>query len=253
MTGLGRRLYLPEDTPLHRLPPQCKLAAAGAFVLAVVCTPREAVWAFGVYALMLAAVAALARVRPGFLLRRMVIEVPFVAFALLLPLVARGPQVQVLGLTLSESGLWSAWNILAKATLGTVSSLLLAATTEPRRLLIGLQHLRVPPLLVQIATFMFRYADVIVAEMQRMKVARAARGFQARDVRAFGVLARSAGALFLRSYERGERVYLAMLSRGYDGRMPVLHDSRAGAAQWAGAALLPAAAALVALSAWMVT
>jgi cobalt/nickel transport system permease protein len=66
------------------------------------------------------------------------------------------------------------------------------------------------------------------------------------------VLARSVGALFLRSYERGERVHLAMVSRGYDGRMPVVHDVGASAVQWSAAAVLPLAAALVALAAWMV-
>ncbi|HEX2314923.1 MAG TPA: cobalt ECF transporter T component CbiQ [Thermomonospora sp.] len=252
MTGPGHRLFRPGDTPVHRLPPQCKLVATAAFVLAVVSTPREQIWAFGAFALALAGVAVVARVPAGFLLRRMAVEVPFVAFALLLPFVARGPRVEVLGVALSESGLWSGWNVLAKASLGTAASVLLAATTEPRQLLLGLERLRLPPLLVQIATFMLRYADVIVGEMRRMKVARASRGFDGRDVRAFGVLARSAGALFLRSYERGERVYLAMLSRGYDGRMPVLHDAGATRVQWATAAVLPALAAVIASAAWMV-
>jgi len=248
--GLGR-LHRPGDTPVHRLPPQCKLVATGAFVLAVVSTPREAVWAFAVHAALLAVVAAIARVPPHFVLRRMTIEIPFVAFAALLPFVAQGPRVEALGVPLSESGLWAAWNILAKASLGTAASILLAATTEPRQLLVGLERLRLPSLLVQIAAFMIRYADVIVGEMRRMRTARAARGFQARDVRAARVLARSAGALFLRSYERGERVHLAMLSRGYQGRMPVLHEAAATGRQWAAAAAPPALAALVAVAAWV--
>ena len=57
--------------------------------------------------------------------------------------------------------------------------------------------------------------------------------------------------LFRSSYERGERVHLAMVSRGYDGRMPVTHEVGATAVQWTAAALLPAAAALVALAAWI--
>jgi cobalt/nickel transport system permease protein len=68
--------------------------------------------------------------------------------------------------------------------------------------------------------FMIRYLDVVTDEMQRMKVARTSRGFSARNPTHWPVVARSAGALFIRSYERGERVHLAMLSRGYDGRMP---------------------------------
>ncbi|TDD74117.1 cobalt ECF transporter T component CbiQ [Actinomadura rubrisoli] len=250
--GHAHRLYHPGDSPVHRLPPQCKLVAVLAFVLLVVATPRERVWAFGLYAVLLAAVAAAARVPFGMVARRIVIEVPFVAFAFLMPFVANGEKVAVLGLRLSESGLWGAWNILAKGTLGVIASVLLAATTEPRLLLLGIERLRMPELITQIATFMLRYGDVVTAELGRMKVARASRGFEARDIRATRVLAKSVGALFLRSYERGERVHLAMVSRGYDGRMPVLHDVGATAAQWSAAAALPVAAALVTLAAWMV-
>lgn len=249
--GAGHHtLHLPGDTPVHRLPPQCKLAAAAAFAVVVVATPRTALWAFAAYAALLAAVAAAARVPPGFVLRRMVIEIPFVAFALALPFIGLGERVAVAGLSLSVEGLWAAWNILAKATLGVTASILLAATTEPHRILQGARRLRLPPLLVQIAMFMLRYLDVILDELRRMRVARESRGFTARDLRAAPVLARSLGALFIRSYERGERVHLAMLSRGYTGTMPVLDDRPAAPAAWAGALSVPAAAAVVAAFAW---
>jgi cobalt/nickel transport system permease protein len=101
-----------------------------------------------------------------------------------------------------------------------LASLTLAATTEPRDLLAGLERLGMPHPLVQIMGFMIRYLDVVTDEMRRMRIARESRGFSARNARHWPVLARSAGALFIRSYERGERVHLAMLSRGYTGRMP---------------------------------
>lgn len=252
--GHVHRLYQHRRSPVHALPPHCKLVAVLCFVLAVVSTPREAMWAFALYAVLLAAVAATARVPVGKLLKRLLIEVPFVAFAVLMPFVAEGPRVEVPwlgGLSLSESGLWGAWNILAKGTLGVAASVLLAATTELRALLLGLQRLRLPPLLVQIASFMLRYGDVITDEMRRMRIARASRGFEARGVRHWGVLAKSAGALFIRSYERGERVHLAMLSRGYAGTMPVIDDVTAGRAQWARAALLPVTALAVCLAGWL--
>ena len=110
--------------------------------------------------------------------------------------------------------------LLVKGTLGVIASLTLAATTEPQDLLAGLERLRLPQQLVQIMAFMVRYLDVVTGEMQRMKVARESRGFSARNPRHWPVLARSAGALFIRSYERGERVHLAMLSRGYTGTLP---------------------------------
>ncbi|GAU68657.1 putative ABC transporter permease protein [Streptomyces sp. NBRC 110611] len=253
--GHAHKLYRYAHSPVHVLPAHCKIVAVLCFVVIVVSTPRAAVWAFGLYALLIAATAAAARVPAGFFLTRLLIEVPFVAFAVLMPFVAEGPRVDVMGLiSLSQSGLWGAWNILAKGTLGVAASVLLAATTELRELLLGLQRLRMPPLLVQIASFMIRYGDVITDEMRRMRIARRSRGFEARGVRHWGVLAKSAGALFIRSYERGERVHLAMVSRGYTGTMPVT-DADAGAAiatrtHWTRAAALPAAALAVCLLGW---
>ncbi|MEU0986498.1 cobalt ECF transporter T component CbiQ [Streptomyces sp. NPDC005953] len=249
-SGHTHKLYRPGRSPVHALPPHCKLVAAFCFVLVVVCTPREAVWAFAGYAVLLAAVAAVARIPPGFLLSRLLIEIPFAAFALLMPFVVPGERTTVLGLSLSVPGLWGAWNILVKGTLGVATSVILASTTELRALLLGLQRLKLPPLLVQIASFMIRYGDVIADEMRRMSIARRSRGFEARGVRHWGVLGKSAGALFIRSYERGERVHLAMVSRGYTGVMPVIDEVRASRTQWAYAAALPLAALTVCLLGW---
>ncbi|MFE6521498.1 cobalt ECF transporter T component CbiQ [Streptomyces sp. NPDC057794] len=248
--GHAHKLYRHGHSPVHGLPPHTKLAAVFGFVVVVVSTPREAMWAFGLYAALLGIVAYAARVPAAFLLRRLLIEVPFVAFAVLMPFVAEGERVEVLGLSLSVNGLWGAWNVLAKGTLGVAASVLLAATTELRELLLGLQRLKLPALLVQIASFMIRYGDVITDEMRRMRIARESRGFEASGVRHWGVLAKSAGALFIRSYERGERVHLAMISRGYAGSMPVIDEVTASRAQWSYAMALPGAALAVCLLGW---
>ena len=108
---------------------------------------------------------------------------------LLLPFVATGPRIDVLGLSVSEPGLQGAWALLAKGTLGVLAALLLAATTEPRDLLAGLARLRVPRQLVEIMGFMVRYLDVITGEMRRMRIARASRGFRARSPQQWPVLA----------------------------------------------------------------
>ncbi|MGW0550679.1 cobalt ECF transporter T component CbiQ [Streptomyces altiplanensis] len=248
--GHAHQLYRHGHTAVHALPPHCKLVAVLCFVLVVVSTPREAMWAFGGYAVLLGAVAYAARVPAGYLLKRLLVEVPFVAFAVLLPFVAEGARVEVLGMPLSVPGLWGAWNVLAKGTLGVAASVLLASTTELRSLVLGLQRLRLPPMLVQIASFMIRYGDVITDEMRRMSVARRSRGFEARGVRHWGVLGKTAGALFIRSYERGERVHLAMVSRGYTGTMPVIDEVTATRAQWSYAAALPVSALAVCLLGW---
>ena len=218
--GHGHKLHFHGHSPVHRAPAHLKVLALLGFMLVVVATPRDWYGAFAGYLALLVVVIGLSRVPPTYLLKRTVVEVPFVVFAVLLPFVAEGPRTEVLGVSVSEHGLEAGIALLIKGTLGVLASLTLAATTEPQDLLVGLERLRVPQQLVQIMAFMVRYLDVVTGEMQRMRIARESRGFSARNPRHWPVLARSAGALFIRSYERGERVHLAMLSRGYTGRMP---------------------------------
>jgi cobalt/nickel transport system permease protein len=251
--GHLHRLHRPGDSVVHTLPPQVKLVALFTFVIVVVLTPREQMWAFALYALLILGVVLLAGLSPLLVLKRMAVEIPFVIFAVLLPFIAEGPTTEIAGLTLSIEGLWGAWNILIKGSLGVAASVVLAATTDPRALLLGLERLKMPPIMVHIATFMLRYFEVVFGEMQRMKVARESRGFQAKHLGHVRVLAHSAGALFIRSYERGERVHLAMLSRGYNGSIPSLGEAPALRRDWAVAATLPVLAACIATIAWMMT
>jgi cobalt/nickel transport system permease protein len=245
--GHAHPLYLPGSSPVHRLPAEVKIVAAFAVVLCVVATPREAFAVFGGYLLLLAAVWTVARIPPGWIARRALIEAPFVVLAVLLPITGGAPHVEWFGFTLSEPGLLGAWNILVKGTLGVLTSLTLAATTPLRDLLLGLQRLHAPDLVVTIATLMLRYVDVIVGEARRMRLARISRGHDPRFLWQAGATARGVGALFIRSYERGERVHLAMLSRGWTGQMPPLSQRRTSRRQWlAGLAPVPVALVLAA-------
>jgi cobalt/nickel transport system permease protein len=89
--------------------------------------------------------------------------------------------------------------------------------------------------------------NVVNDEMERMRIARASRGFEATGMRHWRVLANSAGALFIRSYERGERVHLAMVSRGYKGSMPQDQLHRVSLFQIAQGFSLPILAAIISL------
>lgn len=213
--GHGHRLHYHGHSVLHRLAPERKVLGVLVLMLVVVATPAAWWPLFAVYAGLLATAVAVSGVPWRYLVPRMVVEVPFLVFALVLPFVATGPQVEVLGVAVSRSGLVAGATLVVKGTLGVLAALLLAATTEPRDLLRGLERLRVPAPIVQIMGFMVRYLDVVGADLSRMRVALASRGFQARNPRHWPVVARSLGALFIRSYERGERVHLAMISRGH--------------------------------------
>lgn len=251
-TRAAESLYVPGNSRLHGLAPEAKIVAVVVFILAIVITPAAQFWAFGCYALIVGVLVAASGVPVRVIAPRMLIEVPFIVFALLMPFFGTGPTVEVLGLTLTQAGLLAAWGIIVKGTLGVVCSILLAATTPARDLLLGLDRLHVPPLIVQIASFMLRYTHVVGAEVERMRLARAARGFEATGVRSWPVLSQGAAALFIRSYERGERVHLAMLSRGFTGRLPDVDGGQASPAEWRTATWLPLAGAAVAAIAWVV-
>jgi cobalt/nickel transport system permease protein len=228
----------------------CKLVGSIAFVAAVVATPRHQWWAFAVDGVVIGSVAAFVRLPWRRVARRLVIEVPFLAFAAAMPFVGGAPKVHVAGLRLSEPGLWAAWGIVAKGTLGVLTMVVLASTTPAVELIGALERLHVPRTLTSIAAFMIRYANVLGDELQRMHIARVSRGARERWVWHAAAVASTAGALFVRAYERGERVYMAMASRGFAGAMPRL-DADARRQRWL-VSLSPAAlAGITAALAWI--
>ncbi|SDQ07318.1 cobalt ECF transporter T component CbiQ [Quadrisphaera sp. DSM 44207] len=239
-------LLVVRDSPVHRLPAHVKTLALVLFALAVVATPAGAWAAFAAQAALLLLAVLLARVPLPVLGRRLVVEAPFAVSALLLPLVATGPRTQVAGVALSQPGLLGAGTLLAKATLGTGAAVLLASTTAPRDLLAGLERLRLPAPLLSVMAFMLRYAAVVADDLRRVRIAREVRGAPASRARHLAAVAAGVGAVFVRTYERGERVQQAMLARGWRGGAVAPEGVRARAPQWLAAAALPAAAAVVA-------
>lgn len=233
---------------VHRVPAWAKLVGLLAFVSAVAVTPREFVTVFAIDAFALGAVVALARISPGFIARRLTVVVPFVASALLLPFIAEGGRfVEVFGRSLSVDGSWAAWNVAAKSSLGATASIIVAATTPTPALIAGMGRLRVPAVIVAIVSFMVRYLDVLSDELARMRLAMVARCHDPRWLWQARPVASSAGALFVRSYERGERVHQAMAARGFTGTMPPPAEavSSSPMAAWA---LIPGLVAWAALA-----
>jgi cobalt/nickel transport system permease protein len=213
----------PEST-IHRLDPRAKLIGLTGVTLVAVSTPLRAWPAWVACALALAAVALLAHVSPRTLWTRTRVVLPLVLFvAVFVPFVRKGGETIALGpLHVSAAGLATFAAVGAKAILGTLSAVLLGATTSFPDVLHALERLHAPRLLVLIAAFMYRYLFVIVEEVQRMRAALAARGYAPRHALQVAAIGRVATALFLRTYERAERVHLAMLARGWRQTMPRL-------------------------------
>lgn len=230
---------------MHSVAAQVKIVVAFGLVFSITLTPRTAIWAFVVFAVAVAALIVTARLPLAFIAGRAIVLIPFVLVAMLFPILGSGDRVDVFGMSLSEQGLWDLWNVLVKAGLGFLVAVVLGATTEIADLLRGLDALHMPRIVTAIIGFAVRYIDIVGADFARMRVAIASRGYGRRSLGAWGIYARSIGTMFVRTYERGERVYLAMLSRMYRGTMPVMDAVAVPATQWVVAAAVVGAAASV--------
>ncbi len=218
----------------HRRPPldpRTKILALCAALLICVSTPAARYTVFAAYFTVLGAAYALSGVSARTLARRLLTVLPMVLMcAAFIPFlhhdtIGGGYSLGLGGLHLSRSGLLILWNIAAKAALGVGLITLLTETTPFPLLLRGLEQLHCPRIALLLLGFCQRFLFVLRDEALRMKRAADARGFQGRWLWHAPVIGRMIGALFLRGYERGERVYLAMASRGFNGGMPALETA----------------------------
>ena len=235
-----------QESVLHRLDARAKIVGFLGFTVVVVSTPPQHMWAFVLYAALLAFVAGLARVPPGALLKRLTLVLPLlIAVILFVPFVGSRAGAAS-GDTWASGSEWLiVWNAGAKAVLGVLSVSLLGLTTSFPQLISGLEGLRTPRIFLLIASFMARYGEVFAEELRRSQRALASRNFRARWLGNAPVLGHMLAALFLRSYSRGERVYVAMLSRGYQGRVPPWTSGRFGAVETAFVVCLVGAAVVI--------
>lgn len=182
-----------------------KLGLCLGFVLVTVSTPPARLDILAGLAVLPLGAAVIGRVPPLVLARRLLLLAPFVLVAAAAPLMRQG------------EGLDAALGMLAKAALGCSALVLLAATTPVDALLSALAALRCPRLVVLLLGLTARYLHVLGEEAGRLRRAATARGFAPRHLLQARIIGDLAGALFLRSVSRAERVQAAMLARGFDG------------------------------------
>jgi len=220
--------YSDRDSFIHRLDPRTKFIITLVFILAVISTPPTRWQVFALYLFLMATLIFVSRVPILYVLKRSLVIMPFVLMvAIFIPFFKEGEVVGSYNIWLWQvsvtyTGLQVLWNILAKAWLSILSLILLTSTTKMTNLLNGLEQLGMPKVMVMILSFMYRYIFVVVDEVMRMKQARDSRSFGGSRLWQLRTIGNMVGTLFIRSYERGERVYAAMLARGFDGQTRTL-------------------------------
>jgi cobalt/nickel transport system permease protein len=211
-----------SQTLWHRLTPQTRLLVALILVLAIALTPNAQWLTWALYGVAILWLVFMSQVSLGVLLQRMAIESSFVSVAVMGVLFRGGGTIvwQWGWLQVTTVGLIILGSVICKAFLSLLLLNMLALSTPIPSLLHGLQILKTPPLLVAILSSMYRYSMVLVDEFRAMHRAALSRNLMGNAQRQRAVVGNVFGSLFIRSYERGERIHQAMLARGYQGLPP---------------------------------
>ncbi|MGC8817032.1 MAG: cobalt ECF transporter T component CbiQ [Candidatus Hadarchaeum sp.] len=213
-------------SPIHRLDPRAKIITLFSFLFIVVFTPITLAPKFLFYGTLLIALILISKVPISFVLKRSLVILPFVGLvAIGLPFMGNGGGSLSLGIfTINQSATLIFLNVLVKSWLCVLAMIALTSTTPFSRLLNGFQRLKMPTVFVMILSFMYRFVFILEDELYRMVRARDARTFKPSWSRSLKTAGNMIGTLFIRSYERGERIYVAMRSRGYQGKIKLTRE-----------------------------
>jgi cobalt/nickel transport system permease protein len=238
--------YQHRRSPVHELDARVKFVLAIAFILTTAITPPGA---WPVYILLLALVLAvelLSELGVGYVLRRSALALPFVLAAVPVIFTLSGPpvfsfEVGPWTLTATQTGVVRFVSIALKSWISVQAAIVLAASTPFPELLVAMRAVKVPRLLVAIFGLMWRYLFVMVDEALRLMRARASRSGHSsqpglkpggRLVWRARVAGGMAGSLFLRAIERSDRIYMAMVARGYNGEIRAFALPRLRTPDW---------------------
>lgn len=175
-----------------------------------------------------AAILLLSRIPLGFVAHTVKWIVLFLLpFFIILPLtyIGSAEKIHILGIPFAMEGLRLAVLIVVKALVIIMLAVSIFGSVRFDVAMIALQRLRCPPVIVQMMLFTYRYIFLFMAEMERMDTAMKARGFvKGPNLYTLKVMGGFVGTLLIRSFERTERIYKAMLSKGYQGEFHTMME-----------------------------
>ena len=209
-----------KNTLVHRLDPRVKILVSFIFIFFVVSFPKyelAGLIPFFFYPVFLLAVGDI----PLKAIAKKVIFIsPFAIFiGIFNPLLDTDVILTPFGIPIS-GGWISFFSIVIKFILTVSTALLLIAVTSFPGICEGLERLKLPRLFIIQLLFLYRYLFVLLEETLRIVRAREARSFgkRGKEIKTF---IRLISILLLRTLERSERIYQAMLARGFRGEIRV--------------------------------
>jgi len=236
--------YQFSQSRVHALDPRVKVLITVLFILSNAILPDGSWPAFALAWLLLLIANDQSGLGLGFTFKRSAVALPFALVAISAIFSPHGSPLAIwdlgfITLVPTDLGLARFLSILVRSWLSVQAAILLVGTTQFPDLLHALEHLRLPRTLTTIIAFLFRYLFVLTNEVFRILRAREARSAGLPGVKGGGSLSwrikttgSMAGQLFLRSYERSDRIYQAMISRGYTGHIRTLNPHHLRRADW---------------------
>ena len=214
--------------PLHSMDPRVKLLATLVFVLLIVLTPDGWFISFGVYAALLVVVMAASRLPVSYIAVRSLTIIPFaLAVSIFVPFTTPGPVVREFpvgpfDIAVTSTGLVRFASLGLRALISFFATIMLVASTRFGDLMGAAGKLGMPSKIVEVMSFMYRYLFIIIDEAAHMMLARDLRSFRGKRLSLLTASGGIVGALFVRSFEHADRLYNAMLLRGYTGKPTAL-------------------------------
>lgn len=208
---------------INKRDPKAKLIAFITLTISIVITNHSLLVSFYLYAILIIVLILLSRIPITFIIKRSLTVIPFVlVIAIFIPFIKDGNTIwkYPLGkfeIAITNEGLTIFRNVLIKSYLSILCMTILMASTGFLQLLSALGELRIPRIIVMIFSFMYRYIFILQDELAKMLLAKESRTIGKSKWLQIKVLSNMLGVLFIKSYERGEFVYFAMCSRGFDG------------------------------------
>jgi cobalt/nickel transport system permease protein len=217
--------YSDSDSFLHRLDPRGKIIASVAAILAVVSEPAGELLPFAFYYLFILGLVVMSNLPIRFILSRCFQASPFIiAAAVFYPVSFMVEGVNPFGSDalgkLPYDVTMFTLSILFKAFAAVIILTVLISTTGFHRMLWAFRRLRIPKSVCVVSGLMYRYIFLLLDELHKTTRARESRTPGWLRTNRFRVYGNQAAVIFLRGWERAERVYAAMTSRGFTGDFP---------------------------------
>lgn len=219
-------LMITTNRLVENLDPRAKIVSFLAIILCIILTPITRYKDFELYFLLILSLTFFSGTTVGQVFKRASVLIPFIlAMALFVPFLKEGQVWGYLSVgywkfAVTCEGAWMFLNVMVKSSLSILLFVLASSTTTFPDFLKGLDMLRAPRLLIMLTSFMYRYIFVLIEEARRLIRARAMRYFGLRYKEQFFVVGYMVGGLFIRTFERAERIYSAMVLRGFSGEIP---------------------------------